>query len=457
MKIATLNKDGSESRVVELDQETLSVVEARDEYAGEWVDEIDWKTNGGGIILGPTHRNSDGLVYRLVIEVIDWWSATGEGRHFYHVNLSGVSGDDFAALDATGIRDVDFDTRQEAESVLRQSCEDEGVELDDAEIFHMIDEDERPTHVACLYVVPVSVPRDVVVSCLGCLDDDETMKWVDDCRRKDGDYRAVAADISRCGHHVPIPVDGTNGLRFLDEDGEEVFKKLRAQARAVEGLFGFFMDRPVNQMGESGWDWLRHARAFPGQQQGHESGDWQTVDEDGEKLTCYDCGEEAPCKLSETIYQPSGVWICGPCHEDYYTCAGPDCGLLIPIQPQSYAGVEWTRVEDNFYCEHCVDALYQGPDCPGTVVGGTRLEERDVAGLSQQLSHVAMGDWDLVDSWSVGWYGNNVSEETVFEAIVEAVEEAGDDVEFIFGVTSHEQFQVHIGLYRRDRNGKREG
>ena len=46
-------------------------------------------------------------------------------------------------------------------------------------------------------------------------------------------------------------------LTLPGDDEDELLEGLRAKARAVEGMFGFYMDQTLNALGATGWDWIR--------------------------------------------------------------------------------------------------------------------------------------------------------------------------------------------------------
>jgi len=368
---------------VEIDQGTLEVSNA----AGN-VGEDDWEEVGLDefSLMGPVQHNSDGLRYRCYIEVMDWWEATGEGFE-----------------------------------------DEEGNEI--------------PTYLVSLYVVPVSVPKEVVEHCHGGSSDlDEQL---DECFKKHGDYRDFVWDIHSYGHHVPIPVKGCFGIKCKDSELEFALKSSKEAAFAVHGMFGFYMDRPWNAVGWDGWKALRDAKAFPGQH-------GITKVETRELARCNDCGEEThEWSPASTIYtRGDSTPICSRCLEDYYWC--PDCGVGIPIQPQSYSGVEWVEINHQKYCAKCAETIYNDGECPKVVAGGTVLSMDGVKENQQALHMVDLHAWERVAEWETGWYERSVGEAQIAKYICEWIEREGPEKEYIFGPYEFGQFHARIGLFQRE-------
>lgn len=447
MKLATMRKGGATEREMEVDQGSLCLQSASNDV----IQEDDWSEFMDDFIYGPVRRTGDGLVYRMCIEVLDWWETTGDGITEYTICLD-VDPDDLEILsDYNGMNSRE---RGKLENIL------EALALDPDD---HIEEDEIPTHMVSLFVVPVSVPLEVIESNHGGGDDlTEEMKKSSEIY---GDFRAYAWDISSYGYRVPIAMEQNGqvgfGVKCADAELDAVLKKHKETAYAVISMFGFYMDRPWNRMGWDGWHVIKEAKAFPGQQQTYE-GELVLVDENDEPNTCHDCSKKKPCRKARTIYcspDNEGEWICESCCEDYYVC--PDCRILIPIQPQSYYGVDWQSIGRAHYCIDCASEVFNGPDCPNVVVGGTVLSMDGVRGYQQQLSRVNLdpdiwtGPRDCSDRgesfWEVGMCEHHHNEAAVSKYIAEAVEQAGEEEEFIFGPFEFAQFGATIGLYSRTR------
>lgn len=63
------------------------------------------------------------------------------------------------------------------------------------------------------------------------------------------DWLKVAL-LSECGYYAQLWNDGGDNLK-------ELLKEAREQADISTTLFGFYMDRPMNMIGATGWDFIR--------------------------------------------------------------------------------------------------------------------------------------------------------------------------------------------------------
>jgi hypothetical protein len=442
-----ISKDKGAVSVATVNQQTLAV----ESHSPEAVRAEDWEPlDMGGdtdYLLGRVQCNDDGLRYQMVIEIMDWAEATGETKTVYELRLSDQN---------DPLHGQRFRTQKQAEEhiaglpALIELLQDEGfAHPDDLPDLYtkIIAEVDEPQFMVCLYVVPVSVPREIIATALG----QDIEEWMLAARKKHGDWRENTWDIHSYGHHVPIALKGLDGAMangvLVDETQKAwAIEQAQATATVVQGLFGFYMDRVVNGLGETGWDWLHHAKAFPGQ---HES---KPKTKSARKRACDDCGEKSVCTGFKTTYGGRKHYLCERCAEQYYTCAG--CGVLVPIEPQSYAGVEWTQIDDEYYCRDCATKVYNGKDCPKTVAGGRQLTLEDIRDLGQNLSNVRLPKWRRVDDedLSVGWYSQNVSEQFIANQFIAHIAAARDTHEFILGVTEHQQFQSSLGLFTRRRH-----
>jgi len=420
-----------------VDNQTLEVIDHNPLCEGDW--EV-YMEDTDAFYYGPVDRTSQGLVYRLCVDVTE----VGETVSTYTIRLEG------SELDGKVFTELHEAERLLTEiSNLTEMMEDNGItpHKDYLPDFYdkVIEEDEVSMFFVCLYVVPVSVPREVVEQCHGGGDPDME-KILDECYEKYEDYRDFAWDICTYGHHVQIACESVP-----EHEINACLGRMKAQAIPVRGMLGLYMDRPVNALGWTGWKLLEDAKAFPGQHTKHE----------GEQVEaeCYECNETKPCLKRRTIYcaaDNEGEMFCESCLETWYVC--PDCGILIPIEPQSWAGVEWQKIDHDHYCKDCASAIFNGPECPRTVKGGTVLNLDDVRQYQQQLSQVNF-DWDIWDGpksrddrgqwfWEVG-IGGSYDEAHVAKYICEEIERSEPDVEFIFGPFEYAQFGATIGLFRR--------
>ena len=56
--------------------------------------------------------------------------------------------------------------------------------------------------------------------------------------------------LSESGCYSQLWNEGGDNLR-------EILKEARQQANIIESLFGFYMDRPINMIGSTGWDFIK--------------------------------------------------------------------------------------------------------------------------------------------------------------------------------------------------------
>lgn len=456
MKLGVMHPNGGLTDEIDLDQGTLLVTDASDDV----VKKEDWEHHTEETIAGPVNSTGDGLIYRMVIRVDDL-EDTDLVIKRYLVN-AGLMDEDLYSLfeDLDGLS---FATHKQAWDAVSNIIQDvakdpeaEPVPIKEEEIDRYIDSYDVPTFGVGLYLVPVSVSRKVMFNAVGYTedyqgDDGGIRGHIDECFKEEGHYGYFVDDLVRYGHGVPIPLTKKDGLEIIcgEDSLESSIRKAKEQAYAVMSMLGFFMDRPVNALGETGWDLLRNAEAFPGQHRAKPT--------DTTTIECDDCGEEEECCKVKTIYGSKEEWLCQKCMEDYYVC--PDCGVLVPISPQSYSGVEWVEIRHEYYCSDCASKIYQSDKCPKTVPGGTVLLIQDIRKFSQNLAMVQLGgswmhgdeDGGAASEWSVGWYPHNCTEAQISKYICEAVERGQKDEEFIFGPNSHSQFESTIGLYWRKK------
>ena len=102
-------------------------------------------------------------------------------------------------------------------------------------------------YVTLMAVAPSEVPedeRDGALSSLGINDDE----WdeVDS-----GNVEALAVFLAEAGI----------GATLWQEDGDnkgELLKEMRSQARLIELMFGWYMDKHCNMIGSTGWDFIKN-------------------------------------------------------------------------------------------------------------------------------------------------------------------------------------------------------
>jgi ribosomal protein L37AE/L43A len=239
-----------------------------------------------------------------------------------------------------------------------------------------------------------------------------------------------------------------NGILCTDKDLDATLKRVKQQAYAVMHMFGFFMDRPVNRLGESGGNWLERAKAWPSM---HEE------NEQPEKVKkCHDCDKDLACKKYNTIYDATAVWICDKCRRGWYACAG--CKVLMPVEPESAFGVAWTEINHLRYCSKCVSSKYNSPNPPNVVPGGTVLTFEDMRGcpalhkveLDSTWEHEI--DGDEAEWWVCEWdrIGGD-DPKVVADRLIEMVKAGPPENDYLYGLVEIEPFRAKVGVYWRKR------
>ena len=469
MQLGIIESNGKLAGEIELDQQTLTVVRAADDV----IRAEDWEEYSDSFILGPVASTGDGLVYRMCIDLTDLWDAGGEGKKKYTINLRSLESD-FQPLFAD-LADKEFESYDLAMNALyerRKQILDE-PDLSKNQEFrkvygetawkssHYVDDEEIPTFIAALYIVPVSVPKEVILHAVGCGDDKEFELMLDQCFAQHGDYRDYAWDLCSYGHHVPISMvtDGKHevGIMYLDEGRDAVLKRLKEQAYAVMHIPGIFLEQRVNRLGETGWDWLKHAKAWPSMCE-EKKGRLQRTFK-GEAIKCNDCDKETPCRRYTIIYGHKKEWICDDCRNDWYACT--DCGVLIPTTPQTAFGVDWTKINQGHYCSDCASKKFNGPHPPKVVRGGTVLSVEEVLKTAPAVHNIRFDDsWKHGDEeggaafewWACpGDRGGGEEPAQVCKYVAEIIEKGSPDEDFLYGLIDVEPFRVRMGLYWRKR------
>ena len=436
MEYGQFDRNGT-TKIATVDQNTMSV----ESYNPKAIDTNSWEKLDMGsdtdYLIGKVICNDDGLRYRMVIEIMDWDAATGDGDKVFEIQIS-----DHNDL----LHGRRFRTEKEAEEhlanlpALSELKADEDVETLQELCHKVIQEIDIPTYMVSLYVVPVSVPQEVIERILGS----DINDWMLEAHAKHGDWRENVWDICTYGHHVPIAVrdlegEMSNGIKVNDDRLPEVIEMLQATAQVVEGMFGFYMDRRVNAMGESGWDWLRNAKAFPGQHKVKVRGK--------RKRECDDCGTKDFCVGFKTIYSKSRKkhYLCEKCQEGWYTC--PDCGILVPIEPQSWAGVEWIEIRGAYYCHDCASKV-MSEDPPHVLEGHTLYDVDALKEYFTPLSGIHLKGWEQVEEWEIGFdYGP--TEMDMAKEVSDLIFKGKETDKFIFGSTHHAQFVHWFGLFKK--------
>lgn len=119
---------------------------------------------------------------------------------------------------------------------------------------HNIDEVDESLMETALLVVPVSVPGKTVREACGSEEHFETHSLLE--FKKHGDWRSDVWNLAMYGVKVQVAskLSWVESSEFPTDDIEWV-KQVSLQ---VKMMFGFFMDRQVNAIGETGWDWMRN-------------------------------------------------------------------------------------------------------------------------------------------------------------------------------------------------------
>jgi len=120
-------------------------------------------------------------------------------------------------------------------------------------------EAERPLIITELYVVPVSMIESQlkrVLSSCGLIEKD-TWDGYQNQYREDGDWRSLAYEIVSYGYCVPV--GSWSSYPEAGEWPQHDVQSAKMAALQVHMLLGFYMDRRMNALGETGWDWLRNS------------------------------------------------------------------------------------------------------------------------------------------------------------------------------------------------------
>lgn len=120
-----------------------------------------------------------------------------------------------------------------------------------------LEETELSLQVTELCLIPVSLTEKQAKT---VIQDDDAFEHLQKSFKEHGDWRDASLDFKWHGHRVPIQT--WEGWIEPGEWDEESIKKAKVFALQARMLIGFFLDRQVNQIGESGWDWLRNAGLF---------------------------------------------------------------------------------------------------------------------------------------------------------------------------------------------------
>lgn len=94
---------------------------------------------------------------------------------------------------------------------------------------------DEPTWNCCVSAVPVKIPKkqqSELRSCMGIAPDQEITSW-------------GLFEYGRCAPLVE-----------MDQDDPDFTAWLAKELPLIENLFGFYMDKPVNRMGTTGWERL---------------------------------------------------------------------------------------------------------------------------------------------------------------------------------------------------------
>ena len=291
-----------------------------------------------------------------------------------------------------------------------------------------------------LNVVPVSVSDKTILICLGCGEEGSGIwEWTQEDKKKNGDYRSVVEDIHKYGLNVQIWCESV----FSGEEKKELLElvnEAKKQAAPVPSLFGFYMDKPINAVGWTGWTVFTQAEAYPGQS-------IDTSDKGEETKKCDDCWEEDKvCKPFKTIYEDEH-WVCESCLHTWVDCK--ECGILIPVAPQSWSGVDWVEIAHQKYCGNCAQKLIDDGKFQ-YIKGGTELKPEDIRKITVNL--VPVGDydgdcfknWERVNRWDIRCDQDGDQE---IDFITKEVKD-NPNYNYMVGYVGIEQFGMNIGLYR---------
>lgn len=101
-------------------------------------------------------------------------------------------------------------------------------------------------------VSPEAAGSDNLLAAVQCCSGWSTMAEVEDNLR-DPEIRRRALYEMLIGYGVKAPL---YSAIFWDDDLEEAKNKAKEELSRINMLFGFYMDRPCNQIGNSGWDFI---------------------------------------------------------------------------------------------------------------------------------------------------------------------------------------------------------
>lgn len=168
----------------------------------------------------------------------------------------------------------------------------------------------KPLIVTELMVVPVSMGEAQLkknLSSCGLVEKD-TWDGYKEQHSTDGDWRSLAYEIVSYGYCVTV-----GSWSSYPEDGEwpeQDIQTAKMAALQVQMLFGFYMDYPVNRIGETGWDWMRNAGIiFAGDEVVDiRDGRYYTVEEvEGETLSVRD-EEDREATLPLDVARTLNTW-----------------------------------------------------------------------------------------------------------------------------------------------------
>lgn len=101
-------------------------------------------------------------------------------------------------------------------------------------------------HIEIMAIAPSEVPfdvRDGALSSLGM--DDEELDEIDN-----GNVEKLVMALAEAGIGAFLWKNNGNNKK-------ELLKEMRQEAQLIETLFGFYMDRPENMIGSTGWDFIK--------------------------------------------------------------------------------------------------------------------------------------------------------------------------------------------------------
>ena len=255
VKLGTLYPNGKIDDLGDADPQTGAFVPGTDSKKRS--DEYGWTSildDTNQFIVADTVEDTGELKYVFGIEVLNMAEACGdEGCQRTVWNSRFI--DELGTDDSDGELQKLF--KKQAAHLSKEKTVaflKEHFDNDDEEIEDSIYDEEEPRLIVTLYVIPVSVTEDEVKQACGS---DETFNdYLKPDFEKNGDWRAAAWDLNSYGHHVPVA-----GFEAW-EDATAIVEQAKMSALQVKMLFGFYMDRRVNLMGETGWDWLKRSNAM---------------------------------------------------------------------------------------------------------------------------------------------------------------------------------------------------